>query len=177
MEYNAISGKLVILFVMEKMEIPLTEKSIVDICAVRNHWINYMDCIDLIYQLSEEKLIYKLISSSNEQRFNLTVEGRECLSLFYARVPFSLREEISEYTKNNRVQIKTSQEYECDYRKNTDGSYTVSLKIFEPMMPESMFSMEIKAPSRQAAEEACLRWKKEAPTVYEYIFDLLINPD
>ena len=44
---------------MDKVEMPLTENSIIEICAVKNNWINYMDCLDLLYQLSEAKLIYK----------------------------------------------------------------------------------------------------------------------
>ena len=109
MNYDAVTNKLILLFVMDKVEMPLTENSIIEICAVKNNWINYMDCLDLLYQLSEAKLIYKTQCKEGEMRYTLTFEGRDCLSYFYKRIPNSLRDEITEYAKNNRMNIKISQ--------------------------------------------------------------------
>ena len=47
--------KLTLLFFMEKMEIPLTKNSILDICSIENDWISYMDCVAIISELSEAK--------------------------------------------------------------------------------------------------------------------------
>ena len=33
-------NKLKLLFLLDKMEIPLTENNIIDICTSRNNWIN-----------------------------------------------------------------------------------------------------------------------------------------
>ena len=77
MNYDAVTNKLIILFVMDKVEMPLTENSIIEICAVKNNWINYMDCLDLLYQLSEAKLIYKTQCKEGEMRYTLTFEGRD----------------------------------------------------------------------------------------------------
>ena len=38
-------NKLILLFVLDQMEIPLTENSIIDICTSRNDWLNYMECM------------------------------------------------------------------------------------------------------------------------------------
>ena len=58
---NSTVNKLILLFVMDKMEIPLTENSILDICSSRNNWLNYMECKELLYQLLETKFLYKHI--------------------------------------------------------------------------------------------------------------------
>ena len=62
MEFSQDStvSKLIMLFVMEKMEMPLTEKSIIDICTSQNDWLNYMECKDVLYQLLEANFIYCL---------------------------------------------------------------------------------------------------------------------
>ena len=44
-------NKLVLLFVLEKIEIPLAENSILDICSSRNNWVNYMECKEILYSL------------------------------------------------------------------------------------------------------------------------------
>ncbi len=174
-----ILDKLVMLFVLDKMEIPLTEDSILDICSVKNEWIkNYMDCKAIIHDLTESKLLYKLGNlEQGKELFSLTYEGRECLSYLYRRIPFSLRENISQYLQINKLNVKSSQEYTATYNKNDDGSYNVILRIYEPLITVPMFELKIKAPSRQSANEAIHKWKTSAPTIYESIYEKLINID
>ncbi|MBR1890166.1 MAG: DUF4364 family protein [Clostridia bacterium] len=175
--YDAITNKLIILFVMEKMEMPLTEKSIIEICSVKNDWVNYMDCLDLLYQLSESKLIYKTECKEDEMRYSLTFEGRDCLSYFYKKIPSDLQGEIAEFSKANRLSIKQSQEYYANYTDADDGSYLVTMRIYENLINTPLFELKIKAPTRQSAEEACKKWRQNAPNVYEYIYENFINTD
>ncbi len=174
-----ILDKLVMLFVLDKMEIPLTEDSILDICSVKNEWIkNYMDCKAIIHDLTQSKLLYKLGNlEQGKELFSLTYEGRECLSYLYRRIPFSLRENISQYLQINKLNVKSSQEYTATYNKNDDGSYNVILRIYEPLITVPMFELKIKAPSRQSANEAIHKWKTSAPAIYESIYEKLINID
>ena len=172
-----VLDKLTMLFVIDKMEIPLTEDSILDICSVKNTWIkNYMDCKAIIHELVDCRLLYNT-GNDDKELFALTYEGRECLSHLYNRIPLSKREEISAYLQANRLNVKSSQEYSATYTKNDDGSYNVELKIYEPLIPTPMFTLCIKAPSRQSANEAIHKWKTNAPYIYETIFDKLINID
>ena len=41
-------NKLILLFVFDKMEVPLSESTILDMCSSANQWINYMDCKPLL---------------------------------------------------------------------------------------------------------------------------------
>ena len=174
-----VQDKLIMLFVIDKMEIPLTEDSILDICSVKNIWIkNYMDCKAIIHDLVSSKLLYKIGNEKEgKELFALTYEGRECLSHLYRRLPLAKREEISAYLQANRLNVKSSQEYSATYSKNDDGAYNVELKIYEPLITTPMFTLNIKAPSRQAANEAIHKWKAYAPSIYETIYDKLINID
>jgi len=174
-----VSDKLTMLFVMDKMEIPLTEDSILDICSVKNIWIqNYMDCKTTIADLVDSKLLYKISDNvDSKELFALTYEGRECLSHLYRRIPLEKREEISAYLQANKLNVKSSQEYSSTYTKNNDGSYNVELKIYEPQSTSPMFTLVIKAPTRQSANEAIHKWKVTAPEIYETIYEKLINVD
>ena len=44
-------NKLILLFVFDKMESPLSERTLVDMCTSSNDWLNYMDCTVLIHKL------------------------------------------------------------------------------------------------------------------------------
>lgn len=168
-------NKLILLYVLDKMEIPLTENSILEICSSQNNWVNWMDCKDLLSQLIASKFIYKPNTEDDESRYNITVAGRECLSQFYTRIPASLRDNIAQFAGENKMQFKRNQEYIAKSFKNEDGSYTVDLKILEPLTTESIFTMSIKTGTRHSASIACKKWRELAANIYEYVYSKIID--
>lgn len=136
-----------------------------------------MEYRDIKPELIESKLIYKISDGQNEDKYTITYEGRNCLAHFYHKIPLSLREEITNFTRENKMYFKRSQEYVGDYSKNDDGSYTVTLKIRAPLISQPLLELKIKAPSRQSAIEAVKKWKDSAHLVYESIYETLINID
>ena len=173
-EKNTVN-KLKLLFLLDKMELPLTENNIIDICTSRNEWINYMDCKEILWQLKEVGFIYETDFDDNEKRYGITVDGRNCLSHFFLRIPQSIREDITNFVKDNKLNVKRSQEYVSDYVKNPDGSHTVTLKIKEPLAPTPLFEIKLKAPTRHTAILACKKWKENAATIFEYLYDTIID--
>ncbi len=168
-------NKLILLYVLDKMEIPLTENSILEICSSQNNWINWMDCKDLLSQLLTSKLVYKPNDDSEENRYNITVSGRGCISDFYTRIPRSMRDEIDKFAQANRLQFKRNQEYVSKNYKNEDGSYTVELRILEPVTANTLFSVIIKADTRNSAMHACKKWRELAPNIYEAVYSKIIE--
>ena len=168
--------KLILLFVMDKMEIPLTEDSIIDICTSRNAWLRYMDCKDCMWQLLEIGYLAKT-NLGDCDRYNITYEGRNCLSNFYTKIPVSTREEITNFAKENRMDFKRAQEYVGNYFKNNDGSYTICLKIKDPLEAQNLFELKIVYPSRKSAIDATKKWKSVAPQIFENIYETLLSED
>ncbi len=168
--------KLILLFVLEKMEIPLTEDSIIDICTNKNDWLRYMDCKDCMWQLLDIGYIAKT-NTGDFDRYNITYDGRNCLSNFYLKIPSSTREQITTFAKANRIEFKRAQEYVGSYFKNTDGSYTTSLKIKDPLEAQNLFELKIVYPNRKSAIDATKKWKNTAPQIFEYVYDTLLQED
>lgn len=168
-------NKLILLFVLDKMEIPLTENSIIDICTSRNNWIDYMDCVVILHELMNTNFIYNASANADEARYGITYQGRECLSHFFVRIPQSRREEITNFAKEKRLEFKRSQEYVSEYAKNEDGSYTVTLRIKEPSMQKPLLELKMKTPNRNTAILTCKKWGDQAPNIFEYLYDSLIE--
>ena len=171
---NTIS-KLKLLFVLDKMEIPLTENNIIDICTSSNNWFTYLDVKEAMYELLNVKFICEEKIDGEETRYSITFDGRNCLSHFYYRIPQDIREKITNYAQENRMNLKRSQEYVYEYTKNSDGTYSVILKIKEPILTSSLLELKLKAPTRQSAVEASKRWTEKAPAIYENIYDSLLD--
>ena len=167
--------KLKLLWVLEKMEIPLTENNIVDICTSANDWFSYIDLKGAMFELLEVGFIYENKFENEESRYSITFEGRNCLSAFYYRIPLDMRDRISAYAQEHRMSYKRSQEYLSEYEKNQDGSYTVTLKIKEPTSPNSLLVLKLKTPNRQIAIETTKKWMDKAPQIYENIYDNLLD--
>ena len=86
-----------------------------------------------------------------------------------------MREKITAYAQDNRMNFKRSQEYVSEYSKNPDGTYSVTLKIKEPILTSTLLQIKLKAPNRASAVEATKRWTDKAPAIYENIYDNLLD--
>ena len=118
---DPIVNKLILLFVLEKMEIPLSEESLLNVCSSYNKWIPYINCRQAIFELIEVGFIQPT-RKGKEANYKLTNDGINCLSKFFTRIPSSYRKEITEYCRDNMLDLKRSQEFKADYFQNADGS-------------------------------------------------------
>jgi len=171
---DTAQNKLLLLFVFDKMEIPLSEETLLDFCTASNKWINYMECKDAVNQLLSAGFIHKSASNSGgEVLYAITAEGRVCLAHFFVRIPATLREEVSESIKESRMSYRRKQEYSADYIKNSDGTYEVILKILEPNSPKPAMELHIKVPNRNTAKWIYSKWEERAIPVYSAVYDML----
>ncbi len=170
---DATLSKLILLFVFDKMEVPISEDTIADMCCVSNSWVPQMECKPILMQLLETSFIYNISSTHNETLYTITPEGRVCLAHFFIRIPSSLRESISEYIKQNRMKYRRRQDYLTDYFINADGSYTVVLKIVEPAQP--VLEVKMTVTSRHTAKWINKQWEERAPQVFATLYDMLVD--
>ncbi|MBQ5927065.1 MAG: DUF4364 family protein [Clostridia bacterium] len=166
-------NKLIVLFVFDKMESALSERTIVDMCTTGNAWLNYMDCMELLPKLLDDGFICRLPSSDDEPMYSITSDGRESLKNFYINIPKSIREEISAFVKKNSGKLRNRQECKADYYLNTDGTYTVFLKILAPVQP--MLELKFVVPDKKTAQHIYKSWESKASELYTAIYDTLVD--
>jgi len=175
---DTAQNKLLVLFVFDKMEIPLSEETLLDFCSSSNNWINYMDCKEAVNQLLAAAFICKTSQGPNaETMYAITAEGRVCLAHFFVRIPATLREEVSERVKATRMNYRRKQEYSADYVKNNDGTYEVLLKILEPNTSQPAMELRLKVPNRNTAKWIYTKWEERAISVYSAVYDMLSDLD
>ncbi len=165
-------NKLILLFVFDKMEVPLSENTVLDMCCSSNNWLAYMDCQPILSQLLENDWIYN-INQEGEALYTITPNGRACLANFFIRIPTSIRQEISIFVKNNRSKYRRKQECVADYYMNKDGTYTVYLKIIDPVQPA--LELKLVVPNRQTAKDIYKKWGDKASDVYRIIYENLVD--
>ena len=166
-------NKLIVLFVFDKMESALSERTIVEMCTAGNDWLNYMDCMELLPKLLDDGFICRLPSSDDEPLYSITTDGRESLNNFYINIPKSIREEISSFIKKNSGRLRNRQECKSDYYLTTDGTYTVFLKILAPVQP--MLELKFVVPDKKTAQNIYKNWECKASELYSAIYDTLVD--
>ena len=121
-------NKLILLYALDKMEVALQESVILDM-VTENNWLNYMDCKVALTDLIKNNMITNVATKGCNPRYAITSDSREGLKHYFVEIPSSLRENIAEIIKLNKIKYRKKQDYFSDYYKNTDGTYTVVLKI------------------------------------------------
>ena len=79
-------NKLIVLFVFDKMETALSERTVVEMCTSGNNWLNYMDCMELLPKLVDDGFLCLISSPDEEPLYTLTSDGRDSLSNFYIKI-------------------------------------------------------------------------------------------
>ena len=164
--------KLLLLYIFDLMNTKLTESTVLDICTSSNNWIGYMDCLPMLEEHVDNNFLFK---TKFEQNFyySITPEGRECISFFYEKIPHELRNEIAEFVKKNRLNLKRRQDYFSTYQKNEDGTYNITLRIIEDIKIKLEIKMNVEA--RKAAKIIHDKWKEKAASVYISLNDILLE--
>ena len=167
-------NKLILLFVLDKMETALTEATILDLCSYKNNWIDFTNCKQTLYDVVQNNFVYKSVPmGGGAELYDLTAEGRWCLKNFYARIPSSVRQIIADDIKKKRIEDRRRQDYIATYEPCPDGSYDVILKIVEPT--KTTLEIKFNVMTRNIAKYIERTWQDKAPTVYGKISDTLID--
>ncbi len=166
-------NKLIVLFVFDKMESALSQRTIIEMCTTGNNWLNYMDCVELLPRLLEDGFLCRISSSDEEPLYTITSDGRDSLNNFYINIPKSIRDEIATFIKKNSKKLRNRQECKADYYQNVDGTYTVFLKIFAPVQP--MVELKFVVPDKKTAQNIYKNWESKASELYSAIYDTLVD--
>lgn len=165
-------SKLILLYVLDQMEIPVTTETLNEMCCSQNTWLSYMTLTQILPDLIQARFVVSL-QSSNTEYYKITQEGRDCLNYFFVKIPSSIRKDIGTYIKKNRQSFKRKQEYFRDYNKNKDGTYTVNLKIIDPF--GSKLELKLNVANRAEAKTVFNKWNDSASDVYASIYKILID--
>ena len=166
--------KLILLYALDKMDVPLEEDVLTDLCTSDHNWMNYMDCKDAIAALEDVSFIQKK-TVGNKISYSITPDGRMCLANFYTRIPISLREEINTSVKNDRMKYRRRQEYVSDYFRNSDQTYTVLLRILKPNDEGALVELKMVVESKETALYIYNNWQNRAGSVYSALCDILLD--
>ena len=82
---DSTQNKLLLLFVFDKMEMPLSEQTILEMCCSANNWINYIDCKQALMQLIDANFVAAVNKGASNEAMYSIYAGRQNLSCTFFR--------------------------------------------------------------------------------------------
>lgn len=161
--------KLIVLFMLDHTEYTMTNSMISNFIIEKG----YTSVFNLHEALSE--LIDNDFISTDTIRdtihYKITNTGEEALSFFENRLPYAIKQDILEYLKAERINVKNESEIFADYFYNDSNWYTVQCIIKD--RKETLIDLKFDVPTKSQAETICNNWRKKSSSIYEYLINQL----
>ena len=170
-----IKNKLLILFILDRYETAISQEILTQMCCIDNNWIPFFCFGSFVDELVDARFIYgeKDKNNKNDRLLSISDDGKVCLSYFYSSIFKSIRDDVSEYIRQNKLKYRRKQEFVCNHEKNEDGTYTVRCMVMNAQVV--LFELKFIVPNLRKAEGIAAKWQDAAPEVYKNYVDLLID--
>jgi len=163
--------KLIVLYMLDKVNFPLTESQITDF-ILGKEYTTYFSLRQAISELIDAELI-KVETFRNSSHYHISEEGRNTLEYFGNRISSSIVAEIDEYLTTNQFDLLDEVATTADFYKTTNNNYAVECKVKEKNT--DLISLTLTVPTKEQANAICNNWKIESQQVYSYLMDTLMK--
>ena len=150
--------KLIILYMLDRVDFPLTNSQISSFLLDRGY-TNYFTLQQAFSELEEANLV-KPQTIRNTTQFQLTKSGREALGYFCDRIPNAIQEEADQYLQEHKIELRNEVSVTADYYRTTAKEYAVHCVIKEK--ESDLIDLTLTVPDKKQAEAMCKSWKTNA---------------
>ena len=155
---------------LQKVDFPLTNSQISEF-ILDHGYTTYFTLQSVLSELSESEMI-RLETIRNSSYYSITDSGEEALRYFQNRISKSIREEIDQYLKENKMQLRDEVSVIADYYKNTADEYSVRCVVKEKY--SNPIDLTITVPDEVQAKIVCRNWKQNCQKIYEFVMKELL---
>ncbi len=166
-------NKLILLFLASRMPAGIEHDEIVRL-NMEGDWMLYFDMEQYLLELLEGGLLEET-GDGGPRLYAATAEGLNILGLLKTKIPLNIRTFIDERLRERRADMERNQEISAGYEQDSACEYPVTLRILENRMP--LMELKLTAPSADAAELVCRRFREEAAELYASLIQRLTRDD
>ncbi|MEA4849225.1 MAG: DUF4364 family protein [Clostridiaceae bacterium] len=163
--------KLMILYLLSKMGIPLTKSQITN-AVLENNLIDFFTFQQCICELEESGMI-KQILHQKRPCFAATDSGKNAVEIFEQRISKNTSQIINDYISKNKESLRKESQVIAEYNKIGDKEYIVSLKVIENELV--LMELKLNVVSAKQAKQVCDKWKNFSENIYSQLIGSLIN--
>ena len=162
--------KLIILFMLEKVDFPLTNSQISDFILEKDY-TNYFTVQQVLSELIDAEFVTTEIIR-NSSRYHITDSGRETLSFFENKISTEIQTDIIDYLKKNNYAFRDENSTTSDYFEIKKGEFMARLKVMEK--DSSIIELNLTVPTKEDAAKLCSNWRSKSQEIYAYVLSNLL---
>lgn len=172
MESDALTlYKLIILFLLDKVDFPLTNAQISNFILEKDY-TNYFSIQQSLSELIEAEFV-TIETIRNSSYYRITESGRETLSFFDSMISSAIQEDIIKYLKENQFSLRDEVSTLSEYFETKKGEYTVRLRVIEK--EDSIIDLSLSVPTEEDAIKICANWRINSQNVYASVLTNLLK--
>lgn len=162
--------KLIILYMLEKVDFPLTNSQISEFILDKGY-TTYFKLQRAIAELNESGFIREE-STHSRTFYHLTEEGAETIQYFRNKISPAIQSDIDEFLKEKHYELKNEVSVKADYFPNANMEYSVRCQVMENQFP--LIDLTITVPSETEAQTVANNWNKKNQEIYALIMQNLL---
>ncbi len=162
--------KLIILYMLNKVEFPLTNSQISEFILDKGY-TNYFTLQQVLAECIESNLIDEE-TTYQQTSYHLTDVGQETIDFFHQDIPTSIRDDITTYLSSKKYDLKSSTDIVADYYRNDNHEYSVNLQVKENNI--KLMDLTVSVPTENVAETIANNWVQKNQEVYALIMQHLL---
>lgn len=164
-------NKLIILYLIEKIEIPLSNSEICQF-ALEKNLMDYFSVQQYLSELVESSLL-EMTTENNSTRYTITNDGEDILNYFIKHISNYAKTVINTYAKENSKRIRAEYSITANYFQEMNNEYTVKCGVYDSDDMTSLMEISINVATKDQARLVCRNWKNNVTNIYGQIMHCL----
>lgn len=156
--------KLMILYMLNRVDFPLTGAQISQFILDRGY-TNYFTLQLSLNELIENEFI-KPTLERNHSLYEITEQGKEAVELFEFKVSDSIKIDILDYLKEQKIELRNESAISADYYP-LNNEYVTQLSIKE--RNQTLLEIKLMVPTKEQAIHICDSWQEKSEEIYTYL--------
>ena len=163
--------KLIILYMLSRVDFTLTKIQISDFMMEKEYTNNFLSLQQAINELIDAGLVEGNYIR-NHTHLNITEKGEETLSFFGNRFDgIIIKTDIDSYLKENGLKLRNEVSVLSDYMKASTGEYEAHLIAKDKGI--RLIDITLSVPMEETAISICDKWQEKNQEIYQYLVSQL----
>lgn len=165
--------KLMTLYTLSRVDFALTNSQITNVFLDLGY-TNYFNVQYTLADLVNAQLVHEEVYP-DYRYYALTEEGRTTLEALRSSLAASIRNDIDEYLRKNRLEFREAVSVRSEYYRTTEGDYAVRCRVMEHST--ALIDMTLTVPNETQAKIVSKEWKEKSQEIYAHVMRTLTQPE
>lgn len=162
--------KLIVLYMLEKVDFPLTNGQISEFVLDKGY-TTYFKLQQTLSEMVDARFIREE-TTHNRTLYHLTEEGASTLQFFGNKISSAIKNDIDAFLAEHKYELKNEVSARADYFPNNFGEFSVQCRVVENEV--NLIDLTLTVPSEKEAQAIVNNWRQKSEEIYALLMKNLL---